>query len=105
MLSALDAAGGPAGVGAIATVRDKASDAVFHALADHLDLPVETVAKDALAWAVVETQSEKSREMYGTGSLSEAVALIAAGPKARLIAPRRISHDRMATCAIAESER
>jgi cobalt-precorrin 5A hydrolase len=51
----------------------------------------------------VETQSEKSKSMYGTGSLSEAVALIAAGPKARLLAARAISPDTMATCAIAES--
>lgn len=105
LLAALDEAGGGDGLLAIATVRDKADAPVFHALADHLALPVETVDKDALAWAVVDTQSEKSREMYGTGSLSEAVALIAAGPRARLVSPRRISPDRMATCAIAEGNR
>ncbi len=104
LLAALDAAGGPVGLNAIATVTEKAEAEVFLALADHLTLPVEAIAKDALPWAAVETQSEKSKAMYGTGSLSEAVALIAVGPKARLLAPRCVSPDSMATCAIAERE-
>ncbi|HZV10809.1 MAG TPA: precorrin methylase, partial [Novosphingobium sp.] len=39
---------------------------------------------------------------FGTGSLAEALALVAAGPGARLIAPRHISTDGMATAAIAQ---
>lgn len=103
LLAALDAAGGVNGVTRIATVADKASAAAFQALAERLALPLEAVPAEALPWVAVETQSEKSKAMYGTGSLSEAVALIAAGPKARLLAARAISPDTMATCAIAEA--
>ncbi|MEM6385033.1 MAG: cobalamin biosynthesis protein [Pseudomonadota bacterium] len=102
LLAALDAAGGPAGLSAIATVTNKAETDVFLALADHLALPIEAVATDALSSVVVATRSEKSNAMYGTGSLSEAAALIAAGPMATLLSPRAISADSMATCAIAE---
>ena len=103
LVQALDAAGGAKGVSRIATVAGKAETPVFRALARHLDLPLEAVEKDALPWVAVETQSEKSVRMYGTGSLSEAVSLIAAGPKARLVAARAVSGDSMATCAIAEA--
>jgi cobalt-precorrin 5A hydrolase len=103
LLAALEAAGGAEGVGRITTVVDKAGAEVFQALADRLGLPVEAVPREALRWVAVETQSEKSEAMYGTGSLSEATALIAAGPKARLLAARAISPDSLATCAIAET--
>lgn len=102
LLAALDAAGGAEGLDRITTVTGKAEAAAFTALAAHLNLPVEAVSPEALQWAEVETQSEKSRRMYGTGSLSEAAALIVAGPKSRLLAARAISPDSMATCAIAE---
>ena len=87
----------------IATVVDKAGAEAFQALANRLALPVEAVPSDALPWVAVETRSEKSEAMYGTGSLSEAAALIAAGPKARRLSARAISADSMATCAIAET--
>jgi cobalt-precorrin 5A hydrolase len=104
LVAALDAAGGAEGVTRIATEAGKAETEIFRALAARLGLPVEPVTQEALGWATVETQSEKSRAMYRTGSLSEAAALIAAGPGARLLAPRAISADSMATCAIAEAE-
>ena len=40
---------------------------------------------------------------YRAGSVAEAAALAAAGPGARLLAPRMISADRMASCALAMS--
>ena len=104
LLAALDAAGGSAGVSRIATEAGKAEAQVFRDLAERLDLPVEPVPRAALAGAAVETVSEKSVAMFGTGSLSEATALIAAGPGARLLSRRAISPDSMATCAIAEGE-
>ncbi len=103
LMQALEAAGGAAGISRIATVVEKAEAPAFRDLAARLGLPLEAVAKDALPWVAVETQSEKSEAIYGTGSLSEAVALIAAGPKARLLVARTISPDSMATCAIAEA--
>lgn len=103
LLAALDVAGGRAGLTAIASVTEKAEAEVFQTLAERLGLPVEPVAKAALPRVAVATQSEKSQAMNGTGSLSEAVALIAAGPGAQLVAARAISPDSMATCAIAEA--
>ncbi|MEM1429934.1 MAG: cobalamin biosynthesis protein, partial [Pseudomonadota bacterium] len=52
---------------------------------------------------VTATQSGASRGSYGTGSVAEAAALAAAGPGARLLAPRSVSDDRLATCALAKS--
>lgn len=103
LLAALAAAGGRTGVARLATVAAKADAPVMTALADQLALPLVAVAGNDLATAVVATQSEKSMAMYGTGSVSEAAALIAAGPGARLVAARAISADTMATCAIAEA--
>ncbi len=102
LMQALVAAGGPNGIERIATVSVKAEAPCFLELAQRLGLPLQSVGQDALSHATVATQSEKSLAMYGTGSLSEAVALLAAGPNARLVTPRVISHDSMATCAIAE---
>lgn len=104
LLAALEAAGGSAGIARIATEAGKAQTEVFQSLANHLALPIEAVPRDALVTAQVETQSEKSHAMYGTGSLSEAAALIAAGPASRLTGLRVASPGGMATCAIAETD-
>lgn len=50
------------------------------------------------------THSAQSLQARGTGSVAEAVALLAAGPNARLMGPRIISADRQATAALALSE-
>jgi cobalt-precorrin 5A hydrolase len=50
------------------------------------------------------TQSKLVAEKFGTGSVAEAAALVAAGPRARLIATRTVSQDRTATAAIAEGD-
>lgn len=54
-----------------------------------------------LAATATPTESEVSRRAYATGSVAEACALAAAGPGARLAAPRALSADRMATAALA----
>lgn len=101
---ALSAAGGAEGLARIATVADKAEASVFKALGDTLGVTIHAVPQDAIAAAPVTTQSVKSQSLRGTGSLSEAAALAAAGPGATLLAVRAISGDKMATCAIAEKE-
>jgi cobalt-precorrin 5A hydrolase len=53
------------------------------------------------ACANVATRSERVRELIGVPSLAEAAALAAAGPNARLIAPRVVIG--RATCALATS--
>jgi cobalt-precorrin 5A hydrolase len=96
---ALDRAGGH--VDALATAADKADAPAFRAFAAASGLPVHGISPDAIRNQQTATASAASRNARGTGSLAEAAALAAAGPGARLLAPRAISGDRMATCALA----
>ncbi|OWU72950.1 precorrin methylase [Marinibacterium profundimaris] len=93
-------AGGPAPE-VIATLPAKAGHDALRALADRLALPLRAVAPDGRPTL---TTSPAALAAHGTGSVAEAAALAAAGPGARLIGPRAISSDRMATCAIAVGE-
>jgi cobalt-precorrin 5A hydrolase len=97
---ALARAGGPQGLTAIATATDKAMG--LEPLAAALNLPLIAVPPAALAAQTTLTRSARVAARYGTGSLAEAAALAAAGPGARLSAPRARSHDGTATAAIAE---
>jgi len=102
LADALARAGGPAGVGALATAADKAGNPAFRNLADRLALPVLPLSPEALRAQPTPTRSTWSLEARGTGSLAEAAALAAAGPGARLIGLRVVSADGRATCALAE---
>ena len=84
----------------VATAHDKR--AALAPFAEALGLPVIGVAPAGLAEASTHTHSPASQAARGTGSVAEASALSAAGKGARLITPRHISPDRMATCAIAQ---
>lgn len=99
---AMAQAGGPA-PDALATAADKAETRVFRAFAEGLGLPVRAVAAADLRAQETVSASPASRSARATGSVAEAAALAAAGPGARLLAPRAISADRMATCALAKS--
>ncbi|MFA3918319.1 cobalamin biosynthesis protein [Ruegeria hyattellae] len=88
-------------VTALATAVDKAVHPALTALAADLHLPVLRVDAAALQTARTLTQSQRSATERGTGSVAEAAALATAGSDARLIAPRHISADRLATCAVA----
>ncbi|MDA7428022.1 cobalamin biosynthesis protein [Primorskyibacter aestuariivivens] len=84
-----------------ATLADKAAtDAFLRFAADH---PIISVNPDALHEIETLTHSNHSLAARQTGSVAEACALAAAGPGARLLAPRVNSSDRMATCALAQS--
>jgi cobalt-precorrin 5A hydrolase len=85
----------------LATVADKADTPGFRAFATTVALPVTRVDPGTLTEQRTTTRSRGSENARGTGSVAEAAALAAAGPGARLLAPRRISADRMATCALA----
>jgi cobalt-precorrin 5A hydrolase len=87
-------------VSLLAVPDDKA--ALAQLLANTMDLPLIAISPEALRSAQTATQSTASLEARQTGSVAEACALAAAGPGARLLTPRHISSDRMATCAIAE---
>ena len=99
---ALEAAGGAEGVVALATAEEKAGALALNALAAELRLPVRAITPAALAATKTLTQSNRVATRFGAGSLAEAAALAAAGPGARLLAPRAVSLDGMATAAIAE---
>jgi cobalt-precorrin 5A hydrolase len=101
---ALVAAGGARGLDALATATDKAEAAVIVALARELGLTIKPVPVELLARVETATHSARIETMFGTGSLAEAAALAAAGPRARLVSLRTISRDNAATAAIAEGE-
>jgi cobalt-precorrin 5A hydrolase len=101
---ALVAAGGARGLDALATATDKAEAAVIVALARELGLTIKPVPVELLARVETATHSARVEIMFGAGSLAEAVALAAAGPRARLVSLRTISRDKAATAAIAEGE-
>ena len=75
--------------------------ALVEALGRERGMAVIAVADEALPSAVTLTHSRHSRKARGSGSVAEAVALLAAGPGASLLAPRLVSADRMATAAVA----
>ncbi len=82
-----------------ATLQNKAGD--LREFAKAQGLPLIPIAPELAAAQSTRTQSHASLTHKSTGSVAEATALAAAGPNARLIGPRSISTDRMATCAIA----
>ena len=100
--AALAAAGGADGVEALATSEAKAGADVMRAFAAELGLPIIAAAPADLAQQVTLTESTRVREKTGAGSLAEAAALAALGSDARLLGPRSVSDDHMATAAIAE---
>jgi len=93
----------PTGFCAVAVLDRKADHA---ALAQWLqaqpgDAPVLPVAAEALPAQAVHTQSPRLQARYGTGSVAEAAALSAAGPRAELLLPRLVAEDGSATLAVA----
>ncbi|SCB10618.1 cobalt-precorrin 5A hydrolase [Bradyrhizobium shewense] len=101
---ALLAAGDPEGLTAMATVSDKADAEPLKQLARECGVPIKAVPADMLAGIATPTRSNLVAEKFGTGSVAEAAALAAAGPRARLISTRVVSQDRTATAAIAEGD-
>lgn len=80
----------------------EARQAALAPLARALGLPLIALPRTALAGIATPTQSARSLDAYGTGSVAEACALVAAGPGAYLLAGRLVSADGLATCAIAK---
>ena len=92
---------GQTGVTHLATLEGKAAG--LGPLGRALGLPVVSVTPEALRGVETITRSGRVDRMFGVGSVAEAVALAAAGPGARLRAPRAVSADGTATAAIAEA--
>ena len=87
---------------AVATAQDKQDAPAQAQFAQELRVPLVGVALPLLA-AQPATPSAFAPARYGGRSLAEAAALAAAGPGARLLAPRAVSSDRQATAALAVS--
>lgn len=104
LAAALQAAGGPAGRGAVACLNEKCGAPALQQLAATLGVRVLGISREALARQATVTRSARIARLFGTGSLAEAAALAAAGANARLLAPRAVSADGMATAAIAEGD-
>jgi len=88
---------------ALATAQDKVDHPALVALAHALALPLVAVPLDQLTGPATSGAAASHRVpvRYGHRSLAESAALAAAGPRARLLAPRAVSEDRMATASIA----
>jgi cobalt-precorrin 5A hydrolase len=88
----------------LATPQDKI--AALTPLAQALGLPLCAITPETMAAAPTHTRSTASLKARGVGSVAEACALAAATlpgcPPPRLLVPRQMSPDRMATCAIAQ---
>jgi len=99
LIDAVARAGG--GAGLLATAMEKAEAPALREAALRLGLAVRAIGPEDLATQAVPTRSARVAERFGTGSLAEAAALAAAGPGARLLGPRIVSGDGLATAAIA----
>lgn len=97
---ALQKAGG--NVEALATAEIKATQPAVRILAKALGLPLLSISRARMGEQVTLTHSDIVERKFGTGSVAEAAALAAAGPGARLLGPRVVSDDGLATAAIAE---
>ena len=95
-------AGGISAPHALATVDDKAN--TLAPLGRALGLPVRAISHAVLTSQRTQTRSARVAAERGTGSVAEAAALAAAGPGARLLAPRMHAQDRLASCALAEGD-
>ncbi|MEM9032078.1 MAG: cobalamin biosynthesis protein [Pseudomonadota bacterium] len=102
LFDAYEKASGLALPDCLATASDKAETSAFQALAQATSLPIAQITNASIQAQSTATQSEASSAARQTGSVAEAAALAAAGPGARLLGPRVVSDDRLATCALAE---
>ncbi|MFS4582492.1 cobalamin biosynthesis protein [Phaeobacter sp. C3_T13_0] len=94
-------------VDALASVIGKAETAVMLEFARKAGLPVIALQEHDIAGEQTLTCSPRIKARFGTGSLAEAAALVGArqgqaGARARLLAPRVVTADGLATAAIAE---
>ncbi|WP_342342400.1 cobalamin biosynthesis protein [Roseivivax marinus] len=84
-----------------ATAEDKADHPALVALAAERGVPIRAIPAANLEAQDTKTHSARSLAARRSGSVAEAAALASLGAGARLIAPRVISGDGCATCALA----
>ena len=92
---------------ALASITAKARAPALKQLAREMGLPLFALDETEIAGEQTLTCSPRIKARFGTGSLAEACALVAArkghpGAQSRLITPRFVTADGQATAAIAE---
>ena len=92
---------------ALASLQAKAAAEPLKTLARELGLPLIALAEEDIAGEQTLTCSPRIKARFATGSLAEAAALGGArqarpGARARLIAPRIVTANGLATAALAE---
>lgn len=92
---------------ALASLQAKAVAEPLKILATELGLPLIALAEEDIAGEQTLTCSPRIKARFATGSLAEAAALVGArqarpGARARLIAPRIVTANGLATAALAE---
>lgn len=103
LLNAYDKARGAQQAALIATPAGKAGP-IWADWVALTGIPAQLIEEAALQAQETLTVSQAAQAAYATGSVAEASALAAAGANAQLMAPRVISDDRAATCALAIGE-
>jgi cobalt-precorrin 5A hydrolase/precorrin-3B C17-methyltransferase len=88
-------------VGAVATLDRKRCEPAVASLAGELAVPLLGFTAGELAGVEVPNPSEAVLDAVGTPSVSEAAALLAAGPGAQLVCAKSVTADRDATVAVA----
>lgn len=99
---ALSCAPGP--LDRLATLEERAGTDTVSAFAARHGLALVALTEAALAGCFTATRSARIEARFGTGSVAEAAALVAAGRGARLCAVRQVSTDGTVTAAIAEGD-
>lgn len=88
-------------VGAVATIDRKLDEPAIRMLAERLAVELRAFDAATLAAVAVPNPSEAAERAVGTPSVSEAAALLAAGPRSNLIAEKTVSSSADSTLAIA----
>jgi cobalt-precorrin 5A hydrolase len=88
----------------VATLSKRADHPAFQAMAQAYGLSVIAVDETAVVGIKTHTRSVRIEALFGTGSIAEATALLAAGNGARIIVSRIVSPDGTASAAMAETE-
>ncbi len=88
----------------LCTLESKAEEAGLHEAAETLGIDLVFLPLEALKArrGAAPTHSPRVQAMFGVGSVAEAAALVGAGPKSRLLAPRVATP--YVACALAVSE-
>lgn len=88
----------------LATSAQKAGEEITQELARALGVGLVAVAPHAIRAQPTPSVSPRIMARFGTGSLAEAAALVAAGPRAGLLQFRQVSPCGRATGAVAEGQ-